>query len=100
MLQTLMRAATVVLAIAYLVAAIIRLYVGWVARWTRWAYWVSVPACLWLSANQWWTFAQGHPTINSRILFAQIGVMYFLAAVAVFPALVALRRHHETTSDP
>lgn len=92
-MRMLMPIATVTLALAYIVAAMIRAYVGWVVEWVRRPYWVSVPACLGLSANQWWLLARGQPVIDSRIMFGQTMAMYFVASVAIHSAIVALRDH-------
>lgn len=86
--------AGITLAIAYLMAAGIRVYAGMLRRSLRRAYWASSVACTALAANQVWLLASDVP-VSSRIIFAQGSALALAASAIIQPPLIVLKEHRD-----
>lgn len=96
MADRVMTFAGVTLAVAYVLAAFIRLYAGLLRRSLRRAYWVSSVACLALAANQVWLLLSD-VQVSSRIIFAQGSAIALAASAIIQPPLIVLKEHHDRT---
>lgn len=94
MADRVMTFAGITLAIAYVLAAGIRVYAGMLRKSLCRAYWVSSVACLALAANQIWLLASEVP-VSSRIIFAQGSALALAASAIIQPPLIVLKEHHD-----
>lgn len=86
--------AGITLAIAYVLAAFIRIYAGLLRRSLRRAYWASSVACLALAANQVWLLLSD-VQVSSRIIFAQGSAIALAASAIIQPPLIVLKEHRD-----
>src|SRR5690349_9675938 len=92
-MRVVMQASAIVLGLAYLWAAAVRGYVGWVMRWVRRPYWVSVPVCLALSTTMWWSLFVQEQVVTGRILLGRAAALASIPLVFTNPGLLSLRRY-------
>lgn len=91
-----MNFAGVVLAFAYVMAAVIRVVAAYFRKSLRVTYLISSVACVALAANQIWLIASD-VQVSSRIIFAQGSALALAASAIIQPPLIVLKEHRKGT---